>query len=107
MWLNPVAWEHYNVTLLFPLAVALFAVWRMPARTSLARVAWIAALTALLVYVGWLLSINMYDKNHSRAGGSRWPVTANWLPWPLTMGVLALLVWRRRQVSAAAGGRPA
>lgn len=105
VWLNPVVWEHYNVTLLTPIAIALFAVWRQPGR---ARVAWIAGVTALLVFVAYLLSIDMYEKNHAATpAGARWYVTANWLPWPITLAVLAALLWRRRSLSAAAGGRRA
>ena len=106
VWLNPVAWEHYDATLLFPLAVALFAVWRQPGR---ARLQWIGAGTALVLFVAWLLSINMYEKNNHAASAAtlRWYVTANWLPWPLLLALLGALMWRRGRLSAAAAAPPA
>ena len=112
VWLNPVAWEHYNVTLLAPMAVALFAVWRQPGR---ARIAWIAGVTGALALIAYLLSINMLDKTNAKtAAEARRLVTANWLPWPMMLALLAALIWRRQRllaggaiVSAAASARPA
>ncbi|MGZ3427722.1 MAG: hypothetical protein ACXVCV_13785, partial [Polyangia bacterium] len=108
VWLNPVAWEHYNVTLLFPLALAGFAVWRRGRPRRLADAGWTAAVTALLLFVAWLLSIDMYEKNHAATeAATRWYVTANWLPWPITLAVLGALLWRQRRISAAAAAPPA
>jgi hypothetical protein len=105
VWLNPVAWEHYNVTLLAPMAVALFAVWRQPGRS---HIVWIVACTALLLFVAYLLSINMYSKNAAKTPGMvRWYITANWLPWPIVLGVLGALLWRRQRLSAGASAPPA
>lgn len=105
VWLNPVAWEHYNVTLLAPLAVALFAAWRQPGR---ARLVWIGAITAAFVFVAYLLSINMYEKNHpATVAAATWYNAANWIPWPITLGMIAALILRRRRLNAAAGERPA
>ncbi|MGZ3439171.1 MAG: glycosyltransferase family 87 protein [Polyangia bacterium] len=100
VWLNPVAWEHYNATLLFPVAVAVFAVWR---QRGPARVAWIGATTALVLFVAWLLSINMYSQaDATTAAAKRWYEIANWLPWPIMLGLLGALMWRADRLSAAA-----
>ncbi|MCU1283256.1 MAG: hypothetical protein JWM53_6802 [bacterium] len=104
VWLNPVAWEHYNVTLLFPLAVAVSTVWRQHGRL---RIAWVATITALILFAAWLLSINMYLKNGAATDATRWYVTANWLPWPIALIVLGTLIRRRERLSAVAGARPA
>ncbi|HEY1585151.1 MAG TPA: glycosyltransferase family 87 protein, partial [Polyangia bacterium] len=105
VWLNPVAWEHYNATLPFPLAVAFFAVWRQQGR---ARILWIVGINAMLLFVAWLLSIDMYEKTHAATpAAQRWFITANWLPWPLTMTALGLLFWRRSRLSSVAAAQPA
>jgi hypothetical protein len=107
VWLNPVAWEHYNATLLFPVALVLFTAWRQAGRH---RIAWGAAMTAVVLFVAWLLSLNMYLKNSATTNGAvRWYVTANWLPWPLTLLALGALWWRRERepTTAGAGARPA
>jgi hypothetical protein len=105
VWLNPVVWEHYDVTLLFPMAVAVVAAWRVEGRR---RVAWVAATVVVIAFVVYLLSIDMYAKNQAHDRRALvWYVTANWLPWPLVMGVLGVLLWRQDRLSAGAGARPA
>lgn len=104
VWLNPVVWEHYDVTLLFPLGVALVAAWRVTGR---ARWAWIGGVTVAVAFVVWLLSIDMYLKNHAAKEVVRWYLAANWLPWPLTLAVLGALLWQRERPSAGAAARPA
>jgi hypothetical protein len=95
-WLNPVVWEHYDVTLIQPMGVALFAAWRGRAR---AWPAWAVAATATLVAVALLLSIDMSLKLHTRG---RFYEVANWLEWPLVLGLLAALHGRRKVAVAGA-----
>jgi hypothetical protein len=104
-WLNPVVWEHYDVTLIQPIGVALFAAWRLDGRN---RRAWAAAVTLALVAVALLLSIDMNTKSqlriattaHDRARLHAYEV-ANWLPWPLMLAVGGALLWRRGRSSPA------
>lgn len=98
-WLNPVVWEHYDVTLIQPMAVALLAAWRLGGR---GRTAWAAGVSAVLVVVALLLSIDMYAKGHagSHAMLHAYEV-ANWLPWPLTLAACAAVFWRQRAEGAA------
>jgi glycosyl transferase family 87 len=101
-WLNPVTWEHYDVTLIMPIGIALFAAFRLPPRRAAA--AWAAATALLLVAVALLLGIAMQSKLRVAA---EWPAhrhlmlhlyeVANWLPWPLVLGACMALAWKRRR----------
>jgi glycosyl transferase family 87 len=101
-WLNPVVWEHYAVTLILPIGVALFAAWRTRSR------AWALGVTAVLIAVALMLGIDIHDKARLQEA---LPAThlrmhlyevANWLPWPLTLTTLGALSWRRSNVAAGA-----
>lgn len=100
-WLNPYVWEHYDVLLVLPMGIALFAAWRAPTRV------WTTAVTALLVAVALLLSVDMWQKTQLQ---QTLPAAhrlmhlyevANWLPWPLTLAALGALAWRRARLRPA------
>ena len=96
-WLNPVTWEHYDVTLVLPMAVALAYAWRATPRP------WAIATTVVLAVVALLLAINMRAKLHV---ATDWPhhrhlmlhffEVANWLPWPLVLATCVALERHRR-----------
>jgi hypothetical protein len=103
-WLNPVVWEHYYVTLIQPLGVALFAAWRQRGPKWLA---WALGTTSVLVAVGLLLSIDMHEKGRLLAAGAHRLLhlyeVANWLPWPLMLLSCGLLHWHRRGAAGPVG----
>ena len=99
-WLNPVVWEHYYVTLIQPLGVALFAAWRQ--RGPKWR-PWAVAVTVALVAVVLLLGIDMHEKTRLLAAPGQHRLlhlyeVANWLPWPLTLLACGALLWRQRHL---------
>lgn len=97
IWCNPYVWEHYDVTLLQPLGIALFAAWRL--RGPRERLYRILAL-ALLLAIALLLSIDSHGKNDPRHLWLHLYEVANWLPWPLTLATCSLLLWRQRLMPA-------
>jgi len=97
VWLNPVVWEHYDVTLLFPMALALVTAWRLRGRD---RLGWLVGVTAAVALVAYLLGIDMYAKTNAPSLRLLvWYVTANWLPWPIMLAVLGALFWRRERAA--------
>lgn len=105
-WLNPVVWEHYDVTLIMPLGIALFAAWRTTPRR------WAIVVTALVVAVVLLLGIDMWQKSRVGTPLTGWRhvklhlyEVANWLPWPLTLVALGL-VQQRQSLGRAAERSP-
>lgn len=106
-WINPYLWEHYDVTLILPIGIALLGAWRLAPRD---RRIWAPLVTAILVGVALLLSINIWEKTQAlqiyfttKTGHARmhWLEAANWLPWPMTLTALALVWWRRLRADGA------
>jgi hypothetical protein len=101
VFLNPVIWEHYDVLLIFPWAMAL----AMLVEESRAKLAvWKSALgTALLSFIVGLLSLDMELKAHQNRRLDGWHFrthvfeVANWLPWPLLLGMLGALLYRQQR----------
>jgi alpha-1,2-mannosyltransferase len=102
VFLNPWAWEHYNVFLVLPLGVSIAALGDGEVRRRAARLAGAAAiLTATL-----LLSIHKNHKWWARRDllhhvGPHWKVhafeVANWLPLAITLVLVASLLAQRRK----------
>jgi hypothetical protein len=99
-WLNPVLWEHYDVTLLQPMAIVLFHAWRLRGPR---RRAWLMATVAIAVAVAGMIGLDVDEKlrlletwraAHQHARLHVYEL-ANWLPWPLLIATAAALAWRR------------
>jgi hypothetical protein len=101
VFLNPVIWEHYYVLLIFPWAMALSL---LVAESRAKMEPWKSALgTAVLSFIVGLLSLDMELKAHQNTRLSGWHFrthlfeVANWLPWPLLLGLLGALVYRHQR----------
>lgn len=115
VFVNPWIWEHYNVLLILP--VALVVVELRDARPSLSRSQFGSAAVALGALAAaqallYFSDFRLRDKLAGIGGGlaTREHVrlhileVASWLPWPVTIGLCALLLrWRSRSAGAAVG----
>jgi hypothetical protein len=92
--LNPVAWEHYYVTLILPIGISLAAL--RSARAHGMRPWWIAIGVATVAVVIALLAIDMRAKIRALSGPHlqlHLYEVANWLPWVLMLMLLWSLQW--------------
>jgi hypothetical protein len=108
---GPYMWEHYNVTLVLPFVLAIFALKR--AHQHGLSGWWILAGAAALSVVVAALSLNIATKNQLWDGYSRAPTpmghvtlhvveVANWISTPLLLLLLGLLVrWSVRRAPDA------
>lgn len=97
VFLNPVVWEHYYMLAIFPFAVAARLLYEE--RDRLARWKLAAGVIALAACV-WFATFDIEAK-FQRGHPPHWHLKlhlyeiANWLIWPLLIGLIAALVYRR------------